>query len=158
MTNSYNIYQNGDIIDYGFEGNEYDITFLPSGTYTMGIAALYDEGESTIEEITFTYDDGTSVDNSVVKATSLIGNYPNPFNPNTAISFNLKTAGNVELSIYNIKGQKVTNLVQENLLAGSHMVEWNGTDESGNNAASGIYFYRLHTSRYTSTKKMILMK
>jgi len=158
FTNSYKIYLDEDVIDYGFIGNEFDITILANGTHTMGIAAVYDEGESDLVEITFDYDDGTSVENSVIEATSLIGNYPNPFNPTTAISFNLKTTGNVELSIYNIKGQKVTTLVQANLLAGSHMVEWNGTDESGNNAASGIYFYSLHTNRYTSTKKMILMK
>jgi len=158
FTNSYNIYLGDTMIEYGYEGTEYPLTSLGSGTHTIGIAALYDEGESDLVEITFDYDDGTSAENSVVKATSLIGNYPNPFNPNTAISFNLKTAGNVELSIYNIKGQKVTTLLHENLLAGAHLVEWNGTDENGQNSASGIYFYRLHTSRYTSTKKMILMK
>jgi len=119
---------------------------------------LYDEGESPVEEITFDYDDGTSVDNSVVKATALIGNYPNPFNPTTTISFQLAGTSQVELSIFNIKGQLVNTLVNEQMNSGVYNIEWNGKDMAGEAVSSGFYFYKLNTNRYSSTKKMILLK
>jgi len=62
------------------------------------------------------------------------------------------------LIIYNIKGQKVKILVNEKLDTGKHSVIWNGTDDNGKNVSSGVYFYSLNSGRYTSTKKMILMK
>jgi hypothetical protein len=94
----------------------------------------------------------------VVPAFELKGNYPNPFNPETTISFSVAESGSVELSVYNVKGQKVKTLVSSNVEAGSHQITWKGNDDRGNLVASGIYFYKLRTGRYTSTKKMILMK
>ncbi len=89
---------------------------------------------------------------------SLAQNYPNPFNPATTIAFNLPNAGQVELSIYNVLGQKVATIVDGQLEAGTHEAVWDGTDESGNAVGSGIYFYRISTSDFEQTKKMILMK
>ncbi len=87
-------------------------------------------------------------------------NFPNPFNPSTTISFSLtaKDAKNTKLEIYNLKGQKVKTLVNEELSAGKHSVVWNGTDDSDKSVSSGIYFYKMRAGSYTSTKKMILMK
>jgi hypothetical protein len=85
-------------------------------------------------------------------------NYPNPFNPSTKISYQLKDAGNAELNIYNVKGQKVKTLVNEYLPAGNHEIVWNGLDSNGNQVSSGIYFYKLSTSLSTQVKKMVLMK
>ena len=86
-------------------------------------------------------------------------NFPNPFNPETTISFSIgEILENTEISIYNIKGQMVKTLIDEKLPAGEHSVVWNGTDESGNSVSSGIYLYKLKNGRYTSTKKMILIK
>jgi len=62
------------------------------------------------------------------------------------------------LIIHNIRGQKVKTLVNEKLDAGNHSVIWNGTDDNGEVVSSGVYFYRLNSGRYTSVKKMILMK
>lgn len=102
----------------------------------------------------------TSANNPVVPAdVSLHQNYPNPFNPSTTISFDVaQTTSFVNLEIYNMKGQKVKQLVNEQLSAGQHFVIWNGTDDSGSPVASGIYFYKLRSGVYTSTKKMILLK
>jgi hypothetical protein len=88
----------------------------------------------------------------------LNANYPNPFNPVTTISFNLKEAGEIDLDIYNLKGQKVTTLAHGDYPSGSHCVVWNGTDANGMKVTSGVYFYRLQAGTYTYTKKMILMK
>jgi len=90
--------------------------------------------------------------------TRLMGNYPNPFNPNTTISFALANDGLVTLDIYNIKGQKVKTLLDEVKSAGSHTVVWNGKDDSAKNVASGIYFYRMTTNGYDSVQKMMMVK
>jgi len=84
---------------------------------------------------------------------SLNQNYPNPFNPSTQIKYALPTAGNVTLAIYNVLGQKVTNLVDGFREAGEHIEEW---DASG--YGSGVYFYRLSASNFTETKRMVLVK
>jgi len=96
--------------------------------------------------------------NLVPFTTALDKNYPNPFNPETTIRFSTKEAGQVRLSIYNLKGQLIRNLVDENKAAGQHRVIWNGKDDRGSNVASGIYFYRMDATNYSATKKMMLMK
>jgi hypothetical protein len=107
-------------------------------------------------------------------------NYPNPFNPTTTIEFTIGTtllseggqggssivrqrkseisATSVCIDIYNTKGQKVLNLVDGIYDAGTHTAVWNGTDVVGNLVSSGLYFYRLTSNNYTTTKKMLLMK
>lgn len=100
-----------------------------------------------------------STDNNVLPVvTELKGNYPNPFNPSTTIRFGMREAGKVKIDVYNVLGQKVRTLVNDNLGAGNHSVVWNGTDDRGRNVASGIYFYRMNTGSYSSTKKMLMMK
>jgi len=93
-----------------------------------------------------------------VLATKLNRNYPNPFNPTTRIEYSVKETAPVSLEIFNVKGQKVRTLVNEVMTAGNHSVVWNGKDEAGKDAGSGVYFYRMTTPRYTATQKMILMK
>jgi len=90
--------------------------------------------------------------------TALQGNYPNPFNPTTTIRFDLANAGNVKIEIFNIRGQRVNSLMNSELEAGRHSVEWNGTDESGRIVSSGVYFYTMQAGEFSSTRRMILMK
>lgn len=85
-------------------------------------------------------------------------NYPNPFNPTTDINFALPSAADVELSVYNLLGQKVTTLVNGSMPAGNHTVTWDGTSESGGQVASGIYFYRISAGSFNETKKMMMLK
>jgi len=103
-----------------------------------------------------------SNDNYTVPSTHLfcMSNYPNPFNPTTTISFSIPNESNVELSIYNIKGQKIKTLVSAHVSAGKHSIVWNGDDESGKPVSSGVYFYKFRTEsgNYSSSKKMLLMK
>jgi len=96
--------------------------------------------------------------NSIPAVTALKGNYPNPFNPETTISFGMNKAGKVDVVIYNILGQKVKTLLSENKEAGIHHVVWNGKDANNRSVASGVYFYKMRNGKYSSTKKMILMK
>jgi len=90
--------------------------------------------------------------------TSLLGNYPNPFNPETIISYSMAKEGFVELDVFNIKGQKVKTLVNGLVSAGMKEVVWNGTDQNNQPVSSGVYFYKLNTESVTSVKRMILLK
>lgn len=87
-------------------------------------------------------------------------NYPNPFNPRTNIRFEVPgaSAGTVNLTIFNLIGQKLKTLVSEPLPAGSYLVNWDGTDEQGYNLSSGIYFYRLSTELFVDTKRLVLIR
>jgi pectin methylesterase-like acyl-CoA thioesterase len=87
-----------------------------------------------------------------------ISNYPNPFNPETTISYSIAKAAKVKLDIYNLKGQLVKTLVNKELNAGSHSVNWDGKDMNDRSVSSGVYFYRLTTPDFTQSKKMIMMK
>ncbi|MEE9442183.1 MAG: FG-GAP-like repeat-containing protein [candidate division Zixibacteria bacterium] len=89
---------------------------------------------------------------------SLEQNYPNPFNPSTTIKYAIANEGHVKLSIYNVLGQKVVDLVNTNQKPGAYTVIWDGNNNAGSAVASGVYFYRLKTEVYTDSKKMILLK
>jgi hypothetical protein len=92
------------------------------------------------------------------QVTMLNGNYPNPFNPETTISFSLKENADVTIDIFNIKGQKIDTVANGSFPAGSHNIIWKGDDSNGRKVASGIYFYKMHSGKYSKTRKMILMK
>ena len=96
-------------------------------------------------------------ENDLIKV-KLIGNYPNPFNPQTVIMFQLSKEMPVEVNIYNIKGQKVRTLIDEEKEAGSHSIVWNGNDDNNYPVSSGVYFYRMVTGEVISSKKMLLLK
>jgi hypothetical protein len=109
-----------------------------------------------------TYDSVSDDDVALpVVHTALKPNFPNPFNPETAISFTvaeMSSSTPVTIDIYNIKGQKVRSLVDDIYTVGDHSVVWNGTDDNGRNVGSGVYFYRMSTENFTETRKMVLIK
>ena len=88
----------------------------------------------------------------------LYQNYPNPFNPSTTISYQLAAHGQVKLNVYDILGNEITTLVNEQKSAGNYQISWDGTDKLGKKVTSGIYFYRLNTDNFVQTKKMIVLK
>ena len=94
----------------------------------------------------------------VPRQAQLGANYPNPFNPETTIPFALSAAGEVQLEIYNVLGQKVNTLLSGPLAAGFHTAVWNGRDLAGRPVASGVYFYRLHSKDFMRTDKMVLLR
>lgn len=87
-----------------------------------------------------------------------LANYPNPFNPSTTVYYQIFTAGPVELSIYDLAGQLVKTLVDDYRTTGEYFVPWDGQNESGQRAASGVYHYRLITPAGELTRKMNLIK
>ncbi len=96
------------------------------------------------------------------KEYSLSQNFPNPFNPTTLIRYQLPAISTkrsaVSLKIYNILGQRVRTLVEEEQAPGYYSVVWNGRDDYGRGVASGVYLYRLEAGRYSSSKKLLLLK
>ncbi len=88
----------------------------------------------------------------------LITNYPNPFNPSTTIRFTVSESGDTNLSIYTIAGQKVRELLDSYLTAGSNSVLWNGCDDTGAPVSTGIYFARVVSGEKQAVQKMLLMK
>ncbi len=115
-----------------------------------------------VDDFSIHSDDGyiVSGDDPSIPAltTKLDSNYPNPFNPSTTIRYSLKEAGPVSIDIYNVKGQLVRTLVNEVQEAGNHTVVWNGIDKNNKAVGSGVYFYKMNAGKYSSTKKMIMMK
>ncbi len=134
---------NDNIINDPFPTN-----FESSGFDLDGVAVLNDANSVAIAES----------DSPSVNTTELFGAYPNPFNPETTISFNLADSEKCSLRVYNLKGQLVKTLVKGQLSKGAHAVTWKGQDESNKSVASGLYFYKLSTASKTCTKKMTLQK
>lgn len=94
----------------------------------------------------------------IPKEYSVSQNYPNPFNPSTRIKYTLPAPGRVSIKVYNLLGQEVASLFDEEQIGGSHTVEWNGTATGGNNVSSGVYFYRLEADGFVQTKKLMLLR
>ncbi|MFC1898651.1 T9SS type A sorting domain-containing protein [Candidatus Cloacimonadota bacterium] len=94
----------------------------------------------------------------IIDKVKLHGNYPNPFNPVTNISFCLPEEQKIELAIYNLKGQKVAQIANGHFASGEHKVTWDGKDDHDKKVASGLYFYKLKTNNKEISKKMLLLK
>jgi len=92
------------------------------------------------------------------RAYNLAQNFPNPFNPQTTIKFDMKAKGHVTLKIYNVAGQLVRTLFNGVKDAGSYKVTWDGMNNDGSKVASGVYFYKMDTAGYNKTLKMVLLR
>jgi flagellar hook assembly protein FlgD len=102
--------------------------------------------------------DSTHQPNAKTKQYRLNQNYPNPFNESTIINFTILNADNVELSIYNVLGQKITTLIDNYLPKGKYAVSWDGTDAFGNKKPSGVYLYQLKGVYFKDVRKMLILK
>ncbi|MDH4157717.1 MAG: T9SS type A sorting domain-containing protein [candidate division Zixibacteria bacterium] len=97
-------------------------------------------------------------ESALPESLHLFRNYPNPFNPEMAIEFDLPRRSRVSIVICNSLGQVVTDLVNKEYPAGSHRVSWDRLSSSGERVSTGIYFYRLVAGDFINTKKMLLLK
>ncbi len=143
-----------EVVD-GEVSDTLDYVFTESAEYT--VKCLASDGSFTVSA---TWHVEVTTDNEVEYAlvNSLSQNIPNPFNPSTSISFSLKNNSRVSMIVYNVKGQKVKTLVSDRLDKGNHTVVWNGNDDNNQKVSSGIYFYRLITDEFQSTRKAIMLK
>ena len=131
-----------------------------------GSIAAHNSGFATLHNawpnISFENDAKLSVDDDenmqIPTKFSLHDNFPNPFNPSTTIRFDLPIATKINLTIYNMLGQKVKTLKNSQLSAGYHSVNWNATNDQGFPVSAGMYFYQIRTNEFVKTKKMLLLK
>ncbi len=151
-------------VEYVQDSEGHFLIELPFGDYELEVSLdgyvtcnefVTIEAEEVVELSVILEPEESTQDNLIL---GNIQNYPNPFNPTTTISFDLPIEQNVKLEIYNNKGQKIKQLIDEKISAGKHSVIWNGTDFNNKTVASGIYFYRLTTSKININRKMLLIK
>ncbi len=136
----------------------YSLAGYPGNVY-VGIQCLSNDAFFLmIDDVRISGGTANEDPNVPVVATELHGNFPNPFNPETTIRYSVKEASPVSIEIYNVKGQLVKTLVNENKASGNYSVVWNGRDNNQQAVSSGVYFYKMFAGKYSSTKKMILMK
>jgi len=127
------------------DSGEFEKGYVLSGQQESSIIKFGDIGES-------------QNDLPVIDSVQLHNNYPNPFNPETTLFFSLSTEQEIELTVYNLKGQKVKQLAKGQFPSGKNSVVWNGTDDNGKQVGSGLYLSKLTTSEKTVSKKMLLLK
>ncbi len=134
------------------------VTIQPNDSvhFWVGIAVGANETQliNNMEQAYAKYSTLTSVEDEVKPSSyQLKQNYPNPFNPKTIIEFLIPEKQKIDLSVYNALGQKIKTLVNQELEAGKHFIEFDGSDLN-----TGIYFYELRADQFKSTKKMVLIK
>ena len=138
-------------VNIAFEFNltdEFMLTIYKAG-YSVDIALL-------VPEIVLDSEDETG--GSLPESFALYQNFPNPFNPVTTVRFDVPTSAHVVVEIYNVLGQLINVLLDNQISAGSHEIEWNGVDFAGSNVSSGVYFARLRSPGYSRAIKMSLLK
>jgi hypothetical protein len=143
------------------------VLHLPPGSYSV-TCSHEDYYSETQENVLIALDQTTQLnfsilpvaneDNLQVAATRLNGNYPNPFNPNTTISYDIKEPAEVSIAIYNVKGQLIRSLVNQAKATGHYTVDWDGKDKHGKIVGNGVYQYVLKTGEYQETRRMTLLK
>ncbi len=118
-------------------------------------------GNFYVDDVSMTLDSAyTGMENAtaMLPKTLDLGNYPNPFNPQTTIVFQILRSERVELAVYDLQGRKIRTLLQKRLSAGRHVVKWDGTDKNRHAVASGCYFAVLKTKNARRVHKMILLR
>lgn len=157
---SFDLHQSGlqdtSLVFIGEFGHTYH--FFTVATDNAGnVEPMKSEAEATIT-LDSTFTSVTDAASNLPRQFALHQNYPNPFNPNTKIRYDLPKPAKVELAIFNLLGQKVRTLVDEEQIAGFHSIRWDSRNDQGAPVASGVYLYRIRTSEFAQTKKMLLLR
>ena len=155
VSNSFNIYLDNSEVDSNINELNYQLTNFPVGNHIVGVSAIYGNIESVVTNTSVNF---VSNDDIIALQKDSIRNYPNPFNPETTISYNVAKEGKVLVEIYNIKGQKVKTLFNNISTAGQHSILWKGENDQNQKVGSGIYFLRLKTEKSDLKKKIMLIK
>ena len=140
-------------------------TGQPDSTYSFYTIARDFAGnfeqKTASAEATTTIHLATGIDElnqDVPERFALFQNYPNPFNPSTTIRYDVPVTAHVSISIYNVLGQRVAELVNREHQPGHHMVVWDGKNQFGIPVASGTYLYRIHSEDFTKVRKLMMIK
>lgn len=112
-----------------------------------------------LDDISIAKKTPSSIENSSVPASTMLrGNYPNPFNPETTVSFDLAENSQVKLNVYDMKGSLVRTLLSGEMKAGSHNIKWDGKDNNSTSLSSGVYYITLQTAKENFTHKSLMLK
>ena len=132
-------------------------SFLSYGTGGVNIYPQVGESRFTL---TVSYSALTSNDEPANVPGSFVLHpaYPNPFNPITALRYDLPKQAQVTLTVYDLMGREITQLVNTNQDAGYRSVQWDATDMHGKPVGAGVYFYQIHAGEFVQTRKMVLLK
>jgi hypothetical protein len=134
-----------------------------------GKTLIYNLVNGTLETSSFTFEDtpenmivassvGENVQVAIVSEYAVMSNYPNPFNPQTTISYELNVSGNMELAVYNMLGQQIVSLANGFVEAGDYSMVWNSMDANGSEVSSGIYVLKLTTDNQVVSNKITLLR
>ena len=146
------------LTDYPIHEQTFFDSNLVNGDYIYQIIAVYQLGKSNPIDIEINILVSENDLNELSKITELVGNFPNPFNPETVIRFNISHICYVKIEIFNLRGQLVRILVEGTHNAGEHNIIWNGQDDMGQEVGNGIYFYRMIAGDLVQTRRMVLLK
>jgi len=147
----------------GYEEMEIELTFnaddLNGSEYNAVVYITSNDPDNPLLEMPVTMFISLEINNVVsLYSTGLLGNYPNPFNPSTSIKYSLAETGKVELSVYNLLGQKVKTLFSGIREQGINSIIWNSTDDNKKDVSSGVYFLQMTTQEGVFTRKILLLK
>ncbi len=140
-------YDRGVIVD-----SDHNIAYKGAGLVTTEIGTIINTIDNLLNPTAI------DLDEPDLNEFELAQNFPNPFNPNTTIAFTLPTAQSVSVKIYDINGKFIRQVLNGEMAAGLHELNWNGTDQNGEAVASGTYIYVLESADFKDVKKMVLMK
>lgn len=152
---------------YGIKGSGTIVSDLFKINTSTGVGTLVGSvGQKDLTGLAYSIGEPSSVEdnnNNTPVAFSLAQNYPNPFNPYTQIKFDLPVNASVKVVVYNLLGETVKEIFAGELNAGTHKLNWNADDKSGNKVSSGIYFYEIRANgqngaSFNDVKKMMLLK
>jgi hypothetical protein len=154
----YNIFM--DPLFVNPENDDYHLTFNSPAIDAGNPDPDYFDHDGTISDIGALCHDANDIEDSEIPEDygKLLSNYPNPFNPETTIIFELESPGNIKINIYNVKGQLIRKLTEEYYTAGKHEIVWDGKDDKGNTVSSGIYFYRFTIKDRDEMRRILLIK
>ena len=145
---------------YYYYYDSYDECFDNTGIgdYAMGVYDIQDFYQQIVIHLTMMDAVELSDENNTPSDYKLYAPYPNPFNPFTTIQYNIPEQAKVNISIYDMTGRLVKNLINGTQGAGLRSIQWNATDDNGLTAPAGVYLYRIEAGKFTDVKKMVLLK
>ena len=134
---------------------------LPAGEFTLNLKIESNDPDKQMINLPIVLlvkgDGRERAGELAVDEIQLLQNFPNPFNPSTRISFQLPAKAHTTLTVYNMLGQVIEILIDEDLSPGEYQVSWEGVNQSGQELPSGIYFYELRANNFSQIKKMVLL-
>ena len=150
--------QTQEILETAFEGvpgNALTVRFNVKAT--NGVDTVNVTGDNRVLYVN-RYDYLSVEGEGIPTEFALHENYPNPFNPTTTLPFDLPEMSDVNVTVYNMLGQKVKSFNMQRISAGSHSITWNATNDLGDPVGAGVYLYQLRANQYIETRKMVLLK